>query len=109
MLNLLRGVLPLLLVCAFPRSLLAYGPVGHQIVGAVADARLANTPAAAKIRALLDGFTLEKPSVIADEIKGWDRNGPDAPGIFHYTSRRRIDAQLTDYWKRIRRRAIATP
>lgn len=85
------------LLLAGPAS--AYGPIGHQIVGAVADERLANTPTGSKVHLLLDGLTLQKASVIPDEIKGWDKNGPDAPGIFHYTSRPRIDAQLTDYWR----------
>jgi hypothetical protein len=33
------------------RAVLAYGPIGHQIVGAVADEKLANKPAGAKGRA----------------------------------------------------------
>ncbi|HEY0369179.1 MAG TPA: S1/P1 nuclease [Chthoniobacterales bacterium] len=77
----------------------AYGPIGHQIVGEVADKLLADKPAGEKVRALLDGLSLQKAAVIPDEIKGWDKNGPDAPGIFHYSSRPRIDAQLVDYWK----------
>jgi hypothetical protein len=77
----------------------AYGPIGHQIVGAIADERLARTPAGAKVRDLLDGFTLEKASVIPDEIKGWDKKGADDPNIFHYSSRPRIDAQLRDFWR----------
>jgi hypothetical protein len=48
-------------------------PQGHEIVGAIADERLANTPTAAKISALIDGISLEKAAVIADEIKGWDK------------------------------------
>jgi len=48
---------------------------GHEIVGAIADERLAGTPTAAKIAVLLDGMSLEKASVIADQIKGWDKNG----------------------------------
>ena len=51
----------------------AYGPLGHEIVGAIADERLAGTPVAAKIAVLLDEFSLEKAAVIADEIKGWDK------------------------------------
>ena len=69
----------------------AYGPLGHEIVGAIADERLANTPTATKIRALLDGFTLEKAAVIADEIKGWDKNGVDGPRSFHYSAHRNIE------------------
>ena len=77
----------------------AYGPNGHQIVGAIADERLANTPAGNKIRGLLEGFTLQKAAVIPDEIKGWDKKGVDDPGIFRYRSRPRVDAQLADFWR----------
>jgi hypothetical protein len=77
----------------------AYGPLGHEIVGAIADERLANTPTAAKINALLDGLSLEKASVIADEIKGWDKNGGDAPRSYHFVGDRKLDAQLRDFWR----------
>jgi len=77
----------------------AYGPLGHEIVGAIADERLANTPTAAKINALLDGLTLEKAAVIADEIKGWDKRGVDDPRSFHYSAHRNIDRQLRDFWR----------
>jgi hypothetical protein len=77
----------------------AYGPLGHEIVGAIADEKLVNTPAAAKIRALLDGLTLEKAAVIADEIKGWDQKGVDDPRSFHYSAHRNIDKQLRDFWR----------
>jgi len=77
----------------------AYGPFGHEIVGAIADERLANTPAATKIRALLDGLALEKAAVIADEIKGWDKKGVDDPRSFHYSAHRNIDRQLRDFWR----------
>src|SRR5947207_970612 len=33
----------------------AYGPLGHEIVGGIADERLANPPTATKVRMLLDG------------------------------------------------------
>ncbi len=81
------------------RSALAYGPTGHEVVGAIADELLANKPAGEKVHQLLDGLTLEKAAVIADEIKGWDKSGPDDPNIFHYSARPRIDALLRDYWK----------
>lgn len=77
----------------------AYGPNGHQIVGAIADERLANTAAGNKIRGLLEGYTLQKAAVIPDEIKGWDKKGVDDPGIFRYRSRPRLDAQLADFWR----------
>lgn len=77
---------------------LGYGPIGHQIVGAIADDKLAGSETGKKVAALLDGMTLEKVSVIPDEIRGWDKTGPDDPGIFHYSAHPRIDAQLRDYW-----------
>ena len=47
---------------------------------------------------MLDGLTLQKAALIADEIKGWDKKGADDPGIFHYSSRPRIDEQLRAFW-----------
>jgi hypothetical protein len=82
----------------FPAAL-AYGPLGHEIVGAIADERLANTATATKVRALLDGLSLEKTAVIADEIKGWDKKGADDPKSFHYSAYRNIDRQLRDFWR----------
>jgi hypothetical protein len=86
-------------VLLFVPTLFAYGPAGHQIVGAIADEKLAHTPAGAQVNALLDGLTLEKASVIPDEIKGWDKKGADDPQIFHYSSHPKIDAQLRDFWR----------
>lgn len=77
----------------------AYGPIGHQIVGAIADHKLRGTPAGDKIAALLDGMTLEKASVVPDEIKGWDKKGVDDPTIFRYKSRPKIDGLLADFWR----------
>src|SRR6266480_3318130 len=94
-----RTLLTILLTVRFAMMAQAYGPLGHEIVGAIADERLANTPTAAKIRALLDGFTLEKAAVIADEIKGWDKNGVDDPRSFHYSAHRNVDGQLRDFWR----------
>src|SRR4029077_2565772 len=94
-----HGFLAAFAVVTFPASILAYGPLGHQIVGAIADERLANTPTAAKIYALLDGLSLEKAALIADEIKGWDKKGVDDPRSFHVSSRRNIDKQFRDFWR----------
>src|SRR5882724_3086364 len=87
------------LAVGFAEPLQAYTPLGHEIVGAMADERLANTPTAAKIRALLNGMTLEKAAVIPDEIKGWDKKGVDDPKSFHYAAYRKIDMQLRDFWR----------
>src|SRR6266704_3420370 len=94
-----RGILLALAIVALRASTFAYGPVGHEIVGAIADERLAHTAEAAKVNALLDGLTLEKAAVIADEIKGWDKNGVDDPRSFQYSAHRNIDRQLRDFWK----------
>ena len=94
-----RGILIAFALLTLRASTLAYGPLGHEIVGAIADERLANTPTAAKIRALLDGLTLEKAAVIADEIKGWDKKGVDDPKSFHFSSHWKIDRQLRDFWR----------
>jgi len=94
-----RTLLTIFLTVRFGIAAHAYGPLGHQIVGAIADERLANTPAGTKIHALLDGFTLEKAAVIADDIKGWDKKGVDDPRSFHYSAHRNIDRQLRDFWR----------
>lgn len=44
---------------AFAPKASAYGPAGHQTVGAVADRLIEGTPAAARVRAILGGETLE--------------------------------------------------
>ena len=94
-----RGILTVLVVVAFRASTVAYGPLGHEIVGAIADQRLANTPTAGKVYALLDGLRLEKAALLADEIKGWDKKGVDDPRSFHYSAHRNIDRQLRDFWR----------
>jgi hypothetical protein len=94
-----RGILTALLVVALRTPIDAYAPLGHEIVGGIADERLANTPTAQKVYALLDGLTLERASLIADEIKAWDSKGVDNPRSFHYSAHRNIDRQLRDFWR----------
>ncbi len=89
----------ILLIAGFSPPLQAYAPLGHEIVGAIADERLANTPTAAKISVLIDGMTLEKAAVIPDEIKGWDKKGVDVPKAFRYSAHSKIDRQLRDFWR----------
>jgi len=88
-----------ILIIGFSTPLRAYGPLGHEIVGAIADERLANTPTAAKIRGLIGGLSLEKAAVIPDEIKGWDKKGVDDPKSFHYSAHPNIDIQLRNFWR----------
>jgi hypothetical protein len=94
-----RLLLPVLLgALQFPAAQ-AYSPLGHEIVGAIADERLANTPTAAKVHKLLGRLTLEKAAVIADVIRGWDKKGVDDPRSFHIPGPRYIDKQLRDFWR----------
>lgn len=77
----------------------AYGPVGHEIIGAIADEKLAHTPTGDKIAALLDGMKLENAATIPDEIRGWDKNGPGDPAAVHHPAYPKIEAQVLDYWR----------
>jgi len=94
-----RLIALLLTVSLFSINALAYGPRGHQLVGAIADRRLAkNKPVAAKVKALLDGLTLERAATLPDEIKGWDecgRPGGDTPVI----NKTRINDELRAFWE----------
>jgi hypothetical protein len=94
-----RGILTAFVVIGLRAWTFAYSPLGHQIVGAIADERVANTPAAVKVYALLDGIKLEKAALIADEIKGWDKKGVDDTRSFHYSGHHNIDQQLRDFWR----------
>jgi hypothetical protein len=95
----LRIVLWANFIASFPASLLAYAPLGHEIVGAIADERLANTETGRKIKELLGSMTLEKAANVADVIKSWDKKGPDDAKSFHYSFWPKIDMQLRDFWK----------
>jgi S1/P1 Nuclease len=76
----------------------AYGPLGHEIVGAMADRKLAGMPLAEKIKTLLDGIPLERASLIADDIKSWDKRGPDDARGIHFRDHPKIEQQLHDFW-----------
>jgi hypothetical protein len=95
----LRAIL-LILLCLCARATFGYGPPGHEIVGGIADKLLANTAAGARATSLIDGMTLEKAAVIADEIKAWDKDGPDDPSAFpNYSDYPKIDKQLRQFWR----------
>jgi hypothetical protein len=58
------------------------------------------TPAGARVSQLLDGYTLEEASLMADTIKQWDKPGIDDPKVQKYfSSHPKIAAQLRDFWK----------
>jgi hypothetical protein len=88
------------LICgtAFAATTAAYGPDGHEIVGGIADKRLANTPTAAKIAALIDGIPLARAANMPDEIKSWDRNGAGDLEAYPHYSQKRIEEQLRIFW-----------
>lgn len=93
-------LLPSILVALqLATSVQAYGPSGHEIVGAIADERLAGTETGRRVKSLLGSISLERASVMADIIKSWDKNGPDDPKSFHYGAWPEIDRQLTEFWK----------
>ncbi len=78
----------------------AYGPDGHKIIGAIADQKLAGTPAGTRVTGLLDGYTLEEASIMADTIKQWDKPGLDDPKVQKYfSSHPKIAEQLREFWK----------
>ena len=52
----------------------AYGPDGHQTVGAIADRLIAGTHAATEVATLLGGLSLEEAAVWADCAKGVDEH-----------------------------------
>jgi hypothetical protein len=84
----------LLTVCLFTVDVYAYGSRGHQLVGAIADKRLAkNKTVADKIKQLLDGLTLEQAATLPDAIKSWDDCGK-TPSKAPVTSKKRINDEL---------------
>ncbi len=90
----------LIFLSALVPSSQAYGPDGHKIIGAIADQRLAGTPAGAQVTALLDGYTLAEASIMADTIKQWDKPGIDDPKVQKYfSSHPKIAGQLRAFWK----------
>lgn len=76
-----RIVVVMLTICLLSVNGYAYGPRGHQLVGAVADRRLAkNKTIADKVKDLLDGLTLQRVSTLPDEIKSWKCGDTPAGG-----------------------------
>lgn len=92
-------IVVLLAVCLFPFSGYSYGPRGHHLVGAIADARLAkNKTIANRVKQLLDGLTLEEAATLPDEIKGWDNCGK-RPSKKPVNASQRINAELRAFLK----------
>ena len=96
----LKPSLTVVILLNFARISFAYGPLGHEIVGAIAERKLAGTETAVKVNALLDGMTLQRAANVADEIKAWDKKGADDLTAYpHYPTWPRIERQLREFWK----------
>ena len=67
-----NAILVLLAVLTAISPASAWGPIGHQTVGAIADKMIAGTPAEAEVKVLLGNITLQEASVWADCAKGVD-------------------------------------
>ncbi len=76
-----------------------FGALGHEMVGAIADELLKDTPAEKEVRALLSGFTLARVASLPDQIKAWDRLGPENPSAFHLPGHPQLEAELIDFWR----------
>ena len=76
-----------------------YGALGHETIGAVADMKLAGTPTGAQVTKLLDGITLSRASVLADEIKGWDRLPKGKPKSVLLKDHPQLQEQLVAFWE----------
>ena len=51
------------------------------MVGAIADERLAGKATATKVSKILGGVSLAQAALLADDIKDWDENPPDADPV----------------------------
>src|SRR5258706_14950936 len=90
-----------LLVCqAYP-----YGPRGHEMVGAIADEKLAGKPAGKKAAKLLGGVSLAEAALFPDKIKDLDLHPPRVTSIgkvaalAKLTRNKKMAAQFLDFWE----------
>ena len=90
-----KPILLLLFVSLFSSMAYGYGPRGHQLVGAIADKRLAeDKPVAEAVGKLLDGLTLEAAATLPDEIKSFDNCGSRPPSTRPLNASKRINDEL---------------
>lgn len=88
-------------IVALRASALAYGPNGHEIVGRIADELLAGKPEGKTVTELIDGVSLQKAAVMADEIKSWDRKGVDEDPHSYpsFPKTPDLNIQLRNFWR----------
>lgn len=81
------------------QAALGYGKNGHQIVGAIADQRLAQDDAKGKpIYDLIDGMTLERAATIPDELKSFDSSQAKA-ATFKLAGHAKLEKELREFLK----------
>src|SRR5437773_1735523 len=95
----MKTAFTLAVVSCFAASAYSYGPAGHQMVGAIADERLAEAPTAAKIAKILGGVSLAQAALLPDKIKNWDNNPPDAADLAKLTPNKKLAKQFLAFWK----------
>lgn len=93
-----RFAVMVLTVAGLTARAFGYGAEGHSWIGAIADVKLKNAPAAAKISAILDGLSLAQAAALPDQIRNWDRTRPDSPQFFRLPDHPRIEKELQDFW-----------
>ncbi|MFT3880126.1 MAG: S1/P1 nuclease [Gemmatales bacterium] len=77
----------------FATQVLAFGPRGHAAVGAIADQKLAGTATGAKVSTMLNGMSLEKAALVADDIKSCDTH----PNTFVISGQPALTQQMREF------------
>jgi len=90
----LAGLISLSFAC---HDASAWGPAGHQTIGAIADELLRGTNAAQHVQQLLNGHTLSEVSVWADCAKGVDKNFKYANDDQKYPECKSFEAEAADF------------
>ena len=77
-----------------------YGPAGHEMVGTIAEGKLAGRSASKKARLLLGGVSLARAATLADDIKRWDgKTGLIDPHSLHLSNNPALERELFDFWQ----------
>ncbi len=88
------------MACLVVARVQAYGPAGHEMVGAIADGKLAGTSAGRKVQTLLGGVSLARAANLADDLKFWDKKkGAINPGSLRLTNNHSLELQLFAFWQ----------
>src|SRR5436190_2116107 len=92
-----------LCVALIAPSICAYEAEGHQTVGALADIKLKNTAVYQTATNLLHGLTLQRASILPDQIKAWDTQHPASVTTITQSTwgdvPLQIKRELFEFWK----------